>query len=73
MAMGRSRSALPDLNESIKLNPRFAQVFYNLLSHNTELKFDEGRGMMMGCWTTFLQVSRQHGPLTISPITNPVH
>lgn len=27
MAMGRSRSALPDLDESIKLNPKFYQAF----------------------------------------------
>ena len=26
MAMGRSRSALPDLDEAIKLNPKFLQV-----------------------------------------------
>jgi hypothetical protein len=26
MAMGRSRSALPDLDEAIKLNPKFSQV-----------------------------------------------
>ena len=29
MAMGRSRSALPDLDESIKLNPKFYQVCNN--------------------------------------------
>lgn len=27
MAMGRSRSALPDLNQSIRLNPKFSQAF----------------------------------------------
>ena len=34
MAMGRSRSALPDLDEAIKLNPKFLQVYYFNLHNN---------------------------------------
>lgn len=39
MAMGRSRSALPDLDEAIKLNPKFSQAF--LQRGNVHLKRGE--------------------------------
>ena len=31
MAMGRSRSALPDLDQAIKLNPKFSQVLNHFI------------------------------------------